>query len=346
MAELIPRIREAFPPPTFSPAMVERTAFPAYPKSGKCIYTIDTNSLRALLETCKRRRLSMKTFLSVTLVSGAMLCAAAFAQSEPPSAQNPSAPAAQPQAQPQPASPSQAQPQQQAPQANQPPTSAPTGANQAQAPSTPRIAPGSVIPVQLTKTIDAKKAKTGDPIVAKVTMDMTTSTGEVLVPKDAKVMGHITEAQARTKEQKESQVGIAFDRAVLKGGEVPLPMSIQAVIAPPGNNVNNGSDSDQAASPPPVGGSAASPMSGGRNASAGQTQATGTSPSALPSEGASGSQGGGAHRPINGNTQGVVGISNLKLESGQSPAQGSVLSSEKNNVKVESGTMLLLKVNP
>ncbi len=287
----------------------------------------------------------MRTFLSVTLVSGAMLCAAAFAQSEPPSAQNPSAPAAQPQAQPQPASPSQAQPQQQAPQATQPPTSAPTGANQAQAPSTPRIAPGSVIPVQLTKTIDAKKAKTGDPIVAKVTMDMTTSTGEVLVPKDTKVMGHITEAQARTKEQKESQLGIAFDRAALKGGEVPLPMSIQAVIAPPGNNANNGGDSDQAASPPAVGGSAASPMSG-RSGGAGQTQAGGTSPGALPSEGASGSQGGGAHPAINGNTQGVVGISNLKLESGQSPAQGSVLSSEKNNVKVESGTMLLLKVNP
>jgi hypothetical protein len=282
----------------------------------------------------------MRTFLSVTLVSGALLCTAAFAQSEPPSAQNPSAPAAQPQSQP--ATPSQAQPE------TQPPASQPGQATQAPAAAGPaatprKIAPGSVIPVQLTKTIDAKKAKTGDPIVATVTMDMTTSTGEVLVPKDTKVMGHITEAQARTKEQKESQVGIAFDRAVLKGGEVSLPMSIQAVIAPPSNNTNGG-ESDQGASTPSTGGSAASPASG-RNANASQTPAAGTSPSAPPSEGASGSQGGGAHPPINGNTQGVVGISNLKLEPGQSPAQGSVLSSEKNNVKVESGTMLLLKVN-
>jgi hypothetical protein len=199
-----------------------------------------------------------------------------------------------------------------------------------------------VIPVQLTKTVDAKKAKTGDPIMAKVTMDMTTSTGEVLVPKDTKVIGHITEAQARTKEQKESQLGIAFDRAVLKDGEVSLPMSIQAVIAPPSNNANGG-ESDQGA--PSVGGSAASPMSGGRNGSAGQTQAGGTPPSALPSEGSGASQGNGARPPINGNTQGVVGISNLKLEPGQNAAQGSVLSSEKNNVKVESGTTLLLKVS-
>jgi hypothetical protein len=201
-----------------------------------------------------------------------------------------------------------------------------------------------VIPVQLTKTVDAKKAKTGDPIMAKVTMDMTTSTGEVLVPKDTKVIGHITEAQARTKEQKESQLGIAFDRAVLKDGEVSLPMSIQAVIAPPSNNANGG-ESDQGASPPPVGGSAASPVSGGRNGSGGQTQAGGTPPSALPSEGSGASQGNGARPPINGNTQGVVGISNLKLEPGQNAAQGSVLSSEKNNVKVESGTTLLLKVS-
>src|ERR1700686_489538 len=270
----------------------------------------------------------MRTFLSVMLVSGALLCAA-FAQSEPPSAQNPSAPAAQPEAQ---------------PPASQPAQSGQAPSTAGQATAQRRIAPGSVILVQLTKTIDAKKAKTGGPIVAKVTMDMTTSTGEVLVPKDTKVMGHITEAQARTKEQKESQLGIAFDRAVLKDGEVPLPMSVQAVIAPPSNNTNGG-ESDQGASAPAVGGSAASPMSGGRNGGTGQTQTGGTPPSAAPSEGTGASQGNGAHPPINGNTQGVVGISNLKLEPGQSAVQGSVLSSEKNNVKVESGTTLLLKVN-
>ncbi|HZC23015.1 MAG TPA: hypothetical protein VE866_06730, partial [Candidatus Binatia bacterium] len=76
-----------------------------------------------------------------------------------------------------------------------PPTSNP-GTSQAQTASAPKIAPGSVIPVQLTKTVDAKKAKTGDEVVAKVTQDMKTQTGEVLVPKDTKVTGHVTEAQA------------------------------------------------------------------------------------------------------------------------------------------------------
>jgi hypothetical protein len=41
----------------------------------------------------------------------------------------------------------------------------------------------------------------------------------------------------------------------------------------------------------------------------------------------------------------VIGISNLKLETGQNTTQGSMLTSDKSNVKVESGTMLLLKVS-
>ena len=48
--------------------------------------------------------------------------------------------------------------------------------------------------------------------------------------------------------------------------------------------------------------------------------------------------------PINAQTQGVIGISNLSLQPANG-AQGSVMTSEKNNVKLESGTMLLLKVN-
>jgi hypothetical protein len=206
-----------------------------------------------------------------------------------------------------------------------------------------------VIPVQLTKTIDAKKAKPGDEVVAKVTMDLKTNSGEVIVPKDAKVMGHVTEAQARSKDQKESQVGIAFDRAVLKDGEVNLPMSIQAVIAPPSDNANSGGGGggggyDRGAAPS-GGGAASTSMGGGRTGGAAQTQPSTNSPTATPAPGASASQEAGARPPITGNTQGVVGISNLKLEPAQNAAQGSVLSSDKNNVKVESGTMLLLKVN-
>jgi hypothetical protein len=88
-------------------------------------------------------------------------------------------------------------------------------------------------------------------------------------------------------------------------------------------------------------------MGNGRNSNSGSTaqpQYSG-SPNAQGTSTEAQQQGAGGTRPnITGNTQGVIGISNLKLEAGQSATQGSVLSSEKNNVKVESGTMLLLKV--
>lgn len=215
----------------------------------------------------------------------------------------------------------------------------------------PRIAPGSVIPVQLTKGIDAKKAKTGDPVEAKVTTDLKAESGEVLVPKDTKVLGHVTEAQPRSKEQKESQVAIAFDHAVMKsGGNMPLPLSIQAVISP---SVANGGGNNSAPNEG-TGPSASQPISGGAAPTSGTRggMGTGTPPPQAPGVGGgappdlSSQAGGNTHGPITGKTEGVVGISNLKLAPAAQPAQGSVLTSEKNNVKLESGTLMLLKVNP
>ena len=210
-----------------------------------------------------------------------------------------------------------------------------------------KIAPGSVIPVQLSKTVDAKKAKTGDEVVATVTQDMKTASGDVLVPKDTKVIGHVTEAQPRNKEQKQSELGIAFDRAMVKGDQMQLPMSIQAVIAPPStsNNPNaGGSEAPSAPSAPaPSGGSANAPMGGSRQGGTGGTSAQQNSPSGTSSEPQAQSN---ERPPITGNTQGVIGMSDVKLDAGaQNSQQGSVLTSEKNNVKIEKGTMLLLRVN-
>jgi len=236
-----------------------------------------------------------------------------------------------------------------APQATQPAPAAQAPANQPPdqaraANGTPEIAPGSVIPVQLTKTIDAKKAKTGDQVEAKVTQDMKTSSGEVLVPKDTKILGHVTEVQARSKEQKESQLAIAFDRAVMKNGsDMQLPMSVQAIIGQQNNNQPAPGGNDVGAAP--SGASNPNPGSAGRSGMAGS--APPPTPSATSTDTAPDSQTaskGNGNPPINGQTQGVIGIPNVKFEAANG-SQASVVSSEKNNVKLESGTMLLLKVN-
>jgi hypothetical protein len=224
-----------------------------------------------------------------------------------------------------------------------PPTAAPSANTAA---PTSAIAPGSVLPVQLTKSVDAKKAKKGDEVVAKVTQDLRNNAGTVVVPKDTKIVGHVTEAEARSKEQKESQVAIAFDHAVMKNGEqMQMPMSIQAIIAPPNRN-----PADTSAAQPsnyPGSGTGGAPTGGGgRSGSMGG--AAPTAPSApqtsgsAPTESSAGTQ---AQQPITGETQGVVGIANLKLSAAPDPTQGSVVSSEKNNVKLDDGTFLLLRVN-
>lgn len=283
----------------------------------------------------------------LTVLSACLLVGASLAQSNP-------LPTNGPAAQPQPATPQGSQqipdPSTQQPQSQptpKPPASTQQNAGPAGAPASAgnhsaKIAPGSVIPVQLTKTVDAKKAKAGDQVVAKVTMDMKTNSGEVLVAKDTKVIGHVTEAQARNKEQKESQMGIAFDRAVMKdGNEMNLPMSIQAVIG----QQNNPGGNDQG-SAPPTGGTPAAAGNAGRAGGMGGSAPTSPSPSAADTTASNNAQtSNGANPPITGNTQGVVGIPNLSLSSAPNGAQGSVITSDKNNVKLESGTMLLLKVN-
>jgi hypothetical protein len=277
----------------------------------------------------------MAKAFAITMLGALFLCGVSLAQNTPSSSGEQNAnPAPQTQAQP-PASPSPA---------------AGTAANSIPA-SPPRIAPGNVIPVQLTKTVDAKKAKPGDQVVAKVTMDLKNNSGEVIVPKDTAVIGHVTQAQARNKEQKESELGIAFDQAKMKTGDMQMPMSIQAVIAPPSTN-----SSDPGGAPAEASGGASPAATGGGGGHMGS--AGGTTPSQQAQTATTGPVGGtnspaqaGGRPNITGNTQGVIGIPDLKLEtsaqnSTQNPTQGSVLSSEKNNVKLESGTLMLLRVSP
>lgn len=262
----------------------------------------------------------MKT-LSFQILAGALLCGFSLAQvTTAPPANTP------------------ARPSQQIPAAQ---------SDQANSGQAPRIAPGSVIPVQLTKTVDAKKAKTGDEIEAKVTQDLKSVNGDVVVPKDTKVMGHVTGAQPRSKEQKESQVGIAFDRAIMKNGaDVTLPMSIQAIIVPPSANAGDNESPSQPSSA--QGGGGMSPANnGGRSAGMGAgTPAQAPSPSAAGADSPTKAQTGTTvNQPITANTQGVVGISNLHLSTAPNTTGGSIVTSEKSNVKLDSGTLMLLRVN-
>jgi hypothetical protein len=123
-----------------------------------------------------------------------------------------------------------------------------------------------------------------------------------------------------------------------------MPMSIQAIIAPPHANSANAGSAPAANSYPEPGGT--SPASGARSASMGATppptanipQTAGSAPAQSPTTAQT-------QPPITGNTKGVIGIANLSLSTALDTPQGSVVRSEKNNVKLDDGTFLLLCVN-
>lgn len=197
-----------------------------------------------------------------------------------------------------------------------------------------RIAEGSLFHVVLTKNVDAKKNKTGDEVTTTTVEDLR-SNGEVVIPKNSKVVGHVTQIQARSKEHSESEVAIAFDRLVINdGGEIPLSASIQAVAAPEtapaGENQQAGSMS---------GGM----TSGGRGSSNG---VAGRATDARNSEGLAGQNASGHAAGLSGASQGVFGLKGLSLSTQGEASQGSVISSDRHNVHLEHGTQFVLRVNP
>ena len=92
-----------------------------------------------------------------------------------------------------------------------------------------QLAEGTTFQTELSHPLDAHKNKVGDAVTAKTTQDVK-SNGKVVLPKGTK--GHVTEVKAKSGSDATSTMGIAFDRAELKGGqEMPLHVGIQAIAA-------------------------------------------------------------------------------------------------------------------
>lgn len=216
---------------------------------------------------------------------------------------------------------------------------------QSQAIDLTQLSPGSTIPVMLEKWIDARKNKVGDEVIAKTTDNVKTD-GRVLIPRGSKIIGHVTVAQARTKEQPVSAVGIFFDHAALKDGhDLPLTLEIQAVApdeasagAPAMGSAPGTAGGTIGGVPPlPNQGNIAGPM-GDPN-----TGTLGRSPSPNPPDGTADDRSpSGALTP---SCHGVLGIDGLGLipESTNS-AQGSLIVSQRLNVHLDGRTQMMLRV--
>jgi hypothetical protein len=117
-----------------------------------------------------------------------------------------------------------------------------------------RMAPGIFIWAEFSKPLDARKNRAGDPVEAKTSVDLLAQ-GKVVLPRNTKVLGHVTAVKPRTKDSPASYIAITLDRLVLEDGqELPVRLVVQA-MAGPLRSLFNGKDSTDEPSTilPPVG---------------------------------------------------------------------------------------------
>ncbi len=231
-----------------------------------------------------------------------------------------------------------------------------------------QLAEGSTVNAVLSKSLDARNLKEGDQIVAKATQNVK-SEGKTIIPKGSKLIGHVTEAKSRAKGDADSALGVVFDRAELKNGQqVPMHAVVQALAsAQSAASAGVGDDSAMLSGAGSgsgmVSGSAPAPSSGGLVHGVGQTVGstvggvTSTANTAVNTTGnavgnttgkvgsAANSAGGSVTGNLTSNSQGVIGLNGLNLTSAASNmTQGSLITSSGKDVKLDSGTQMLLKV--
>jgi len=219
------------------------------------------------------------------------------------------------------------------------------------------IPAGAPIGAALTKSVDSKKVKVGDPVVAETT-EATKDNGTVVIPRGAKLEGHITQSSSRSNGDSFSTVGIVFDKAWLKDGkEVPLNVVVQAIAAPP-EHFAQPSMPDPGMSPsesnPQPGTPAAAPGMGTSRVPTGQPGEVTPSPNETntttntdvgnANAGKRADGGIDSTGRLTAKSKGVFGLHGIGLAEASTSTQpyAAVITSTDKKVHLESGTQLLL----
>ncbi len=197
-----------------------------------------------------------------------------------------------------------------------------------------QILPGILIPTELSKSLDAKKAKVGDKFEIKTSMDMLQN-GQIVIPRNSKIEGHVTSAKPHTKDSPDSELGLAFDRIFIKNGkELPLQAVVQA-IAPP-IIISN----DAPGTPAGIG----SKPPGQQSGNVGSADAPGTALSSAPqipsmnAPAVASSAGGGI--VLNSESHGAVGMKGTTVAGTKDP---NLITSSSQNVHLDGGTQIMLR---
>jgi hypothetical protein len=197
---------------------------------------------------------------------------------------------------------------------------------------------------ELAKSIDARKAKMGEQVELRLTMDLL-SRGRILIPRGAKIRGHVVSASTSTIRAGNAAVEIVFDcLAMKKAAEIPLKVEVQAMAAAlrsAGQDAESVSDLDLAAQ------TNSRPAPGPNEMkSIAQTTYPGTRSPANASgsgkESADDGRGSGnLGQSLGPGSHGVIGIKGVEFSNTPS---GFAISADRGKLHLESGTQLVLRI--
>jgi len=225
------------------------------------------------------------------------------------------------------------------------------------------LSSGTAFNATLSSTVDSKKSKPGDILTAHTTENVKAD-GKTVLPKGAKLLGHVTQASARAKGDAETTLAITFDRAILKSGEeVPLNVAIQAMASARAAAAATDAGMETMAGSSATG----SGMAAGRGTIGGLTSTAGSATGSIRNTVATVANTGGAAvnsgvnsttgvvasqgavgglntaGQLTSNSSGVFSMEGLNLNSvATNNTQSSVITSAGKNVHLDSGTRMLM----
>src|SRR5258708_7500097 len=84
----------------------------------------------------------------------------------------------------------------------------------------------------LTKSVESKSATVGQELTLRTISDVVVD-GRVVIPRNSKLLGHVTEVVTRGKNEPQSVLALVVDKAIRPdGSDVPVQAIIAAVAAP------------------------------------------------------------------------------------------------------------------
>lgn len=221
------------------------------------------------------------------------------------------------------------------------------------------------VSAELTKSIDTRHARVGDAVEARTTSAATLANGTKL-PRGTKLLGKVTQVQAKSKADNASHLAFMLDRAVLRHNrEVPVHVmltsvtAITAMTAMAGDGLPSASTGmagggSAMASPRPVGGgvvggvgSAAGGLAGGAVNTLGNTAGAVRSGAGSVMNGTNAAVGTAADVGVNGTVDHapVANLPGVTLSSAANASSSGSLDASGRNIDLMSGTKMTMAIS-